>query len=65
MFESLLYILEKDDELADREDIRRERHKERQRERNLARAAPDKRYKFIDTLVESSLMSNTFFGGVW
>ncbi|XP_045185733.1 SNW domain-containing protein 1-like [Mercenaria mercenaria] len=34
---------DKDDEMADREEIRRERHKERQRERNLARAAPDKR----------------------
>lgn len=34
---------EEDDELVEREAIRRDRHKERQRERNLAKAAPDKR----------------------
>lgn len=34
---------EEDDEVQDREDIRRERHKERQRDKNIARAAPDKR----------------------
>ena len=34
---------EEEDELAERDAIRRDRHKERQRERNLAKAAPDKR----------------------
>lgn len=32
-----------DDELQDREDIRRERHKDRLRDKNISRAAPDKR----------------------
>ena len=32
-----------DDEVAERDEIRRDRQKERQRDRNLARAAPDKR----------------------
>ncbi|GFW21333.1 SNW domain-containing protein 1 [Trichonephila clavipes] len=36
---------EKDDELRERESLRYERHKERQRDRNIARAAPDKRNK--------------------
>ena len=31
--------------MGDRDEIRRERHKDRQRDRNLARAAPDKRLK--------------------
>ena len=31
------------EEVGDRDEIRRERHKDRQRERNIARAAPDKR----------------------
>lgn len=30
--------------VAERDKLRAERHKDRQRERNLARAAPDKRY---------------------
>lgn len=34
---------DEDDDLRDREDIRRERHKERLRDKNIARAAPDKR----------------------
>lgn len=34
---------EKDEEVRDRDDLRRDRNKERQRERNIARAAPDKR----------------------
>ena len=34
---------EKDDDAKERDDIRRQRHQERQRERNIARAAPDKR----------------------
>lgn len=39
----LLYI-DRNDEARDRDSLRMERHKERARERNLARAAPDKRY---------------------
>ncbi len=42
-----VYILDKerggDEDLRDRDDLRRDRQKERQRSRNLARAAPDKR----------------------
>jgi len=34
---------EDDDEVLERDDIRRERHRERQRDKNIARAAPDKR----------------------
>jgi SNW domain-containing protein 1 len=34
---------EKDDDAKERDQLRHERHKERQRERNIARAAPDKR----------------------
>ncbi|XP_015920234.1 SNW domain-containing protein 1 [Parasteatoda tepidariorum] len=36
---------DKDDELRERENLRYERHKERARDRNIARAAPDKRSK--------------------
>ena len=32
-----------DDDVKERDQIRHERHKDRQRERNIARAAPDKR----------------------
>ncbi len=39
-------LSEKDDEVREREDLRRDRAKERQRERNIARAAPDKRSDF-------------------
>ncbi|XP_013783149.1 SNW domain-containing protein 1-like [Limulus polyphemus] len=38
-------VAEKDDEVAERDQLRYERHRERQREKNLARAAPDKRSK--------------------
>ena len=34
---------DKDEDLKARDDLRRDRMKERQRDRNLARAAPDKR----------------------
>jgi len=36
---------DRDDDLKEREQLRYERHKERQRERNIQRAAPDKRSK--------------------
>ncbi|KDR16500.1 Puff-specific protein Bx42 [Zootermopsis nevadensis] len=36
---------DKDDEIRERDQLRYERHKDRQRERNIARAAPDKRSK--------------------
>ena len=36
---------EKDEEVRERDQMRYERHKERARDRNLARAAPDKRYE--------------------
>ncbi|KAK3922446.1 Puff-specific protein Bx42 [Frankliniella fusca] len=38
-------IVDKDEEARERDQLRAERHKERQRDRNLARAAPDKRSK--------------------
>ena len=34
---------EKDEEVQERDEFRKDRAKERQRERNIARAAPDKR----------------------
>jgi hypothetical protein len=34
---------DKDEEARERDQMRYERHKDRQRERNIARAAPDKR----------------------
>jgi SNW domain-containing protein 1 len=37
---------EKDEEARERDQMRYERHKDRQRERNIARAAPDKRQVF-------------------
>ena len=40
----IIMFLEKDDEARERDQMRYERHKDRARERNLARAAPDKRY---------------------
>lgn len=41
---SAYYLLtEKDEEVRERDQMRYERHKERARDRNLARAAPDKR----------------------
>lgn len=39
-----LYLPEKDDDAKERDQLRHERHKDRQRERNIQRAAPDKRY---------------------
>ena len=36
-------FIEKDEEVRERDELRRDRTKERQRERNIARAAPDKR----------------------
>ncbi|XP_050679995.1 puff-specific protein Bx42 [Leptidea sinapis] len=39
--------MEEDGESAERDKLRAERHKERQRDRNLARAAPDKRSKLV------------------
>ena len=36
-------LAERDEEMRDRDEIRRDRHKERQRDRNLARAGADKR----------------------
>lgn len=43
-------ILDRNDEARERDILRMERHKERARERNLARAAPDKRYSNFITL---------------
>ncbi|XP_071449895.1 puff-specific protein Bx42 [Hetaerina americana] len=40
-----LAAVEKDEEARERDQLRYERHKDRQRDRNLARAAPDKRTK--------------------
>lgn len=40
-------LTDKDDDLKERDQLRMERHKERARDRNLARAAPDKRYSSI------------------
>ena len=39
-------VVHDDDDVRERDDLRRDRAKERQRERNIARAAPDKRFKF-------------------
>jgi len=35
---------DKDEEVQERDEFRKDRAKERQRERNIARAAPDKRF---------------------
>jgi SNW domain-containing protein 1 len=43
----VLFFTEKDEELQERDDLRKDRAKERQRERNIARAAPDKRLDII------------------
>lgn len=40
----VFFVLEKDDDARERDQMRYERHKDRARERNLSRAAPDKRY---------------------
>lgn len=44
MINVFFFFLEKDDEARERDQMRYERHKDRARERNLSRAAPDKRY---------------------
>lgn len=41
----LCFVEDRDDEAKERDQLRHERHKERQRDRNLQRAAPDKRSK--------------------
>ena len=46
LYQGLTYVLtvaEKDEEARDRDQMRYDRHKDRQRDRNIARAAPDKR----------------------
>lgn len=42
-FSNVVLLTDRDEELRERDDIRRDRHKERQRDRNLARAGTDKR----------------------
>lgn len=39
----IYFLLDKNEEIRERDMLRQERHKDRARERNLARAAPDKR----------------------
>lgn len=53
---------EDDDDAAERDNLRQERHRERQRERNIARAAPgDKKYSTFDFLSTfSSQLINNF-----
>jgi len=48
--------LGKDEDVRERDQMRMERHKERARDRNLARAAPDKRYVPILLLRDSSFI---------
>jgi SNW domain-containing protein 1 len=43
MLQCSYLLVEKDEEARERDQMRYERHKDRQRERNIARAAPDKR----------------------
>ena len=40
---------DKDEDLRERDDLRRDRKQERQRDRNLMRAAPDRRYCHLHT----------------
>ena len=46
-----------DKEARERDEIRQERHRDRQRDRNIARAAPEKRFvarwRYEDTLSKS------------
>lgn len=42
-------VAEKDEDLLARDELRKERGKERQRERNLARAAPNKALVFSNS----------------
>jgi len=44
---------EKDEEVQERDEFRKDRAKERQRDRNIARAAPDKRFAVPQLLVFS------------
>jgi len=52
---------DKDEEVQERDEFRKDRAKERQRERNIARAAPDKRFAvqklLVFTLVHSRIAS--------
>ena len=46
----LIYLFtdrDKDEDLRERDDLRRDRKQERQRDRNLMRAAPDRRYCYL------------------
>lgn len=43
LYEYLSFIDDKNDDVRERELLRRERHNERARDRNLARANPEKR----------------------
>jgi len=51
---------DKDEEVQERDEFRKDRAKERQRERNIARAAPDKRFTFLIQSLESDLMRSIF-----
>jgi len=41
---------DKDEEVQERDEFRKDRAKERQRERNIARAAPDKRFTCLSCI---------------
>lgn len=41
-----------DKDTQEREELRKERHRDRARDRNIARAAPDKRYLIVVYLVK-------------
>jgi hypothetical protein len=60
-----LGVPDRDDEAVERDDLRRERAKERQRDRNLARAAPDKRYFCSRKERFLSTSSMSLLGFVW
>ncbi len=51
MFFNIYFVSDKNEEARERDMLRRERHNERARERNLARAAPDKRCG-LNTIIE-------------
>jgi SNW domain-containing protein 1 len=62
--------IEKDDDAKERDQLRHERHKDRQRERNIARAAPDKRNRLerererdISEQIALGLPAKTIAGG--
>lgn len=46
------------EEEKEREMLRQDRHKERARERNLARAAPDKRYFILSNFIKKNKFNN-------